>query len=281
MPLSYDPNARYELDVRDVQYREIDGEPLLGRLYRPRGEGPFPAFVAMHGGAWTRGDRLGHLSFVEPLAASGIVVVSLDFRQAPAHPYPASVRDVNYGVRWLKAHASDFNADADTVAALGESSGGHLAMLVGMLPRNLQYASEPLGDGAGFDASLRYVICTWPILDPYARYLFAQETGRDDLVTRTEGYFPTRGAMQQGNPQMILERGERTETPPVLILQGTADVNVTPEMQERFASAYRAAGGTCELHVFAGTAHGGWPSDQSDQGLDLIKAFIARQIIAA
>jgi acetyl esterase/lipase len=274
----YDPNARYDIDERDVAYREVAGQPLLARLYRPRGAGPFPALIALHGGAWTRGDRLSHLSLVEPLAASGIVIVSLDFRQAPDHPYPASIQDVNYGVRWLKAHATEFHADTSQIGALGESSGGHQAMLVGMLPGDPRYAADAVREAPGLDASLRYVICTWPILDPYARYLFAKDTGRDDLVTRTEGYFRTAGAMKEGSPQALLDRRERVETPPVIIMQGTADVNVTPAMQERFASAYRAAGGVCELHLFPDMGHGGWPKLQSEQALDLTKAFIGRRL---
>src|ERR1043166_7096187 len=104
----YDPAARYELATEDVEYRRDGDEVYLARVYRPQGAGPFPALLDIHGGAWSMGDRLNDAPMDEALAASGLVVVAPDFRLAPQHPYPASLADVSYATRWLKAHAADF-----------------------------------------------------------------------------------------------------------------------------------------------------------------------------
>jgi acetyl esterase len=273
--------GRYKVGVSDVPYRSEDGHETLARVFRPDGgDGPFPAMVFVHGGAWSMGDRTGGSWVYEPLVASGMVVFSIDFGQAPEHPYPEPLTEINYAVRWAKAHAADFNAASDTLGIMGSSSGGHQAMLAAMRPDDSRYAALPFAEAPDVDARVSYVVGCWPILDPFARYLFAQETGRDELVTRTEGYFGSQEAMQEGNPQLILDRGEPTELPPLLILQGTADTNVRPEMQERFVKAYRARGADCEIEIFPDMPHGTqqWPEAETSRAQDAIRAFVARQI---
>ncbi|HZR98360.1 MAG TPA: alpha/beta hydrolase [Chloroflexota bacterium] len=279
----YDPAAQYEVSTEDVEYRREGGEAWLARVYRPRGAGPFPALLDVHGGAWSMGDRLNDAPMDAALAASGMVVVAVDFRLAPQHPYPASLADVNYATRWLKAHAADFGADPRHLGGLGSSSGGHQIMLSAMRPRDPRYAAIPLSEAPDADASLAYVLACWPILDPYARYLFAQETGRKELVTRTEGYFLTVDAMQEGNPQCILDRHEAATLPPVVLFQGTADTNLTVEMSERFVASYRAAGGQAELELFPDMPHGfgNQPGPEAERAIALMKAFVARQLATA
>lgn len=90
--------ARYAIDVEDVEYLRHGDKPLLARIYRPRGTGPFPLIIDLHGGAWTKKDRTSDAGTDEPLAKSGVVVVALDFRMPPvlylqgsadvAHPAP-------------------------------------------------------------------------------------------------------------------------------------------------------------------------------------------------
>src|SRR5437868_1181128 len=120
--LSYDPTRQLEFTVEDVEYRHDGRQGWLARLYRPQGAGPFPAVIEMHGGAWNNGDRTNNPALAEGLAASGVFVASIDFRMGGEHPYPSSLIDINYAIRWLKAHATEFNADPTTVGGLGVSS---------------------------------------------------------------------------------------------------------------------------------------------------------------
>src|SRR5919109_4326013 len=73
----------YDLAVEDVEYVRHGDQPLLARLFKPRGSGPFPAIVELHGGAWNLGDRLMDVAINKPLAQSGVVVAALDFRMPP------------------------------------------------------------------------------------------------------------------------------------------------------------------------------------------------------
>src|SRR5260370_19650044 len=94
----------YEIDVEDVEYLRHGDIGLLARLFKPRGQGPFPAVVELHGGAWCLGNRLQDTSINEQLARNGIVVAALDFRVPLATSYPGSLIDINYRIRWLNSH---------------------------------------------------------------------------------------------------------------------------------------------------------------------------------
>src|SRR5205807_9939784 len=139
----------------------------LTLIVQPQGTGSFPTLIQVHGCAWFSGDRMSNQSMNEALAAPGVLVASIDFRTPPEHPYPASLVDVNYATRWLKAHASDFNASPNQVGGMGSSSGGHIVMLSAMRPRDPRYAAVPLPEAPSVDASLAYLTLVWPILDPY------------------------------------------------------------------------------------------------------------------
>jgi acetyl esterase/lipase len=274
---------------RDVPFfRHADGE-LLARVYQPQGPGPFPALLDVHGGAWNLGDRLQNELVDTALAASGIVVVAVDFRLAPHHPYPAQVQDVNLATRWLKVHAGEFNASSERLGGLGSSSGGHTVALSALRPRDPRYAALPLPEAPGADAGLAYLLLLWGVLDPLVRYRYAQPL-RDGnlpgtvphLARYSEDYFLTEEAMVEGNPQMILERGEPVDLPPALVLQGFPDSNVPKSIPERFVEAYRVRGGSIEIAWFPGSPHGFMrdPGPPTDRGVALAKAFIARQLAA-
>ena len=278
--VTYDPRATYPVRTYDVEYLETAGQKWLARVYRPEGPGPFPALLDIHGGAWSGGDRMGDELIDNALASAGLVVVSIDFRIAPEHPYPAQVQDANYAVRWLKAHAGELGADASVVGALGRSSGGHTVLLIGLRPRDPQYSALPLPEAPEADASLDYVMALWPVLDSYARYQNAQENQNAHLVEASLGYFLTEEAMQQGNPQGVLERGEQQALPPAQILHGSADTNVPLHLVERFAENYRAAGGESTLEVFLDEPHtfAAQPGPVTDRAIELLRAFIAKQV---
>src|SRR5712671_4198311 len=126
--------TRPDIRVEDVEYQRQGGQALLARLYRPAGTGPFPAVVQVHGGAWVNKDRTDNDFIARAFAESGILVASLDFRMPPDAPYPASLADINLGVRWLKARARTYGSRPDWVGLFGTSSGGHQVLLAAMRP---------------------------------------------------------------------------------------------------------------------------------------------------
>jgi len=271
--VAYDPAYKCEITVHDSEYQS----GLAVRIYQPAGAGPFPGLVDVHGGVWTNGDRTANEVMDWALAESGIVVAAVDFRQSPDHPYPAQVADVNLATRWLKAHAVEFNADPDTVGGIAGSSGGHTVLLSAMRPNHPAYSYIDL-PGSDADATMKYLLLGWPIVDPYARYRFVQETGNDRIIGLSEAYFRTTDAMKEGSPGQILQRGEEAVLPPTLIVQGTADNNLPVPVTERFAADYRKAGGDLELEMFPDMPHlfGNTPGPDSDRAIALMKKFASR-----
>jgi acetyl esterase/lipase len=283
---------RYDIKVEDVEYNRHGGTPQLMRLYRPQGTGPFPIMVELHGGAWCRQDRLADVVIHEALAKSGVIVASLDFRQPPVAPYPASFQDIHYGIRWLKARAAELGSRPDMVGSMGNSSGGHQAMLLGMRPFDARYGALPLAGGSpGPDATVRCVIMCSPVIDPLGRYHYAKELKAkgqpypalvDEVLPCHDAYWQTEAAMAEGAPARALEQGEKVELPPVLYLQGTEDVAHPRPHLDRFVAAYRKAGGMVDLELFDGEGQGfimrkaGSPA--SNRALDLIVEFVHKQI---
>jgi len=261
----------------DVEYQRQDGQALLARLYQPIGPGPFPAVLEVHGGAWTGGDRFNNVAIAEALAADGIVVLSIDFRMPPQAGYPDTIADVNLGIRWLKANAEKFHSRADLVGGLGTSSGGHMLLLSAFRPNDPRYGKLPL-PGSNVDASLRFAIACWPVADPLERYRAKKAAGQDRFVVAHDRFWPSEAAMEEASPTLMLKRGETVAKPPVLIMQGTADDNLTPTMADDFAAAYNAAGGTVTKEIFPDQPHAFIPnaptSPASLRALALIRSFV-------
>src|SRR5262249_41471769 len=125
-----------DFDVEDVEYLRHGDKPLLARVHKPRGEGPFPALVECHGGAWCLQDRHTEKLRHQFMASHGIVSIALDFRSGNEAPYPASVQDINYAVRWAKLNARTLKTRPELVGLSGQSSGGQLAMLLPLRPHH-------------------------------------------------------------------------------------------------------------------------------------------------
>lgn len=281
MTTAYDPAATFEIKVSEVELRRASsGRMLVARIYQPQGVGPFPALLDLHGGAWNNKDRTANEPMDRAVAASGVLVAAVDLTLASEAPYPASVQDANYGVRWLKAKATGYNGDASRLGVLGSSSGGHVAQLLALRPRDARYGAIPLPEAPTVDAAVAYVATRSPISDTVARFRQAEKMQRESMMKNNQLYFRPWDSIVEANPQQILERREASALPPMLIMQGALDDNVLPAIQETFAATYRAAGGECDLHVFPGCEHE-WvatPGPQTTRAHEMVKAFIARQL---
>jgi acetyl esterase/lipase len=284
--LSNEPVAFH---TQDIDYLRIGGEIFQATVYQPEGPGPFPAILDVHGGAWVREDvrRDEHALMDKTLAAMGMVVVAIDYRQNPQHHYPDSVADVNFAIRWLRANGAKFNASSQIVGVFGSSSGGHLVLLNAMRPTDPRYGALPQAGMSPKSARPDYMILVYPISDPIARRAYAQKVGNAAPVKSTDIYFSPAGSIEDGNPQLILDRREAVKLPPALLIQGSADTtgivkdtNMSPDIQELLAASYRAARGKMQLELLPGAPHNfvNMAGPNLDHALDLMKTFIAQQL---
>ncbi len=285
-------------DTKDIEYLRHGDKPLLARVFTPRGAGPFPALVECHGGAWCLSDRKTEHLRHEFMASHGIVSIALDFRSGTEAKYPASVQDINYAVRWAKLHAGDLKTRPDLVGLSGQSSGGHLAMLVAMRPHDPRYAAIALPAGSPrLDASVPCVVMSWPVINPLSRYRHAKRAlaGANapewpkNIIPRHDAYWPSEAEMAEGNPMLALERGEKVQLPPAIWFQARgdlvhdykdADFEFPGNEPQRFVANYRKAGGEIELRYIEMERHAGHTPDLSKIGgafADMVK-FVGSHI---
>lgn len=254
----------YEFDVADVEYIRHGDKPYLARVFRPKGAGPFPVMIDLHGGAWCNQDRTTNTELSEAMAHSGIVVVALDWRMPPDAPYPAAQADINYGVRWAKAKAAGWNGRSDKVGIVGISSGGHQAMLAAMRPADERYAGISSPDVKGKDARIACVVLCWPVIDAVGRYRYAKEwvargghpAQLASVIPSHDKFWGSEAAMIEAGPPQMLERGEKIEMPPVLYLQGDADLMHPRAQLDTFVRLYRNRGGQLDLQLYPGEEAG-------------------------
>jgi acetyl esterase/lipase len=116
---------------RNRPYAESSGKPLRADVYTPRGAGPFPGVLVVHGGAWVVGDKAHMRHVCERLAQGGYVAVAINYRLAPLFPFPAQIEDCKAAVRWMRTQAKELNIDPERIGGFGYSAGGHLVALLG------------------------------------------------------------------------------------------------------------------------------------------------------
>jgi acetyl esterase len=278
MTIRFDVSAPYEVDERDVPYMKVAGADQLARVYRPKGAagGSLPALIDVHGGAWNRNDRTSGALHCRALAACGLVVASLDFRQGPQHQHPAASEDIATGVRWLRAQARELGADTRRLGIVGSSSGGQLALLHALTSMD--------------DLAVAYAIALFPVADPLARYRYVlgrehepvPESGFDAkrLIASHRAYFKDEAAMAEASVTKLVAERRTRALPPVFVAQPELDDNVSAEITEAFVAAYRAAGGAIEHTHFPGERHGftSKASPETDKCIALMRNFIGTQI---
>jgi acetyl esterase len=128
------PHQPADVEVRrDLTYRHVDGRDMKLDAFVPAGGGLRPGVIVIYGGGWVLGSKALSEPMARMLADRGFITFAVDYRLAPAHPFPAAVDDVQASVEWVRAHASDFGLDPARVGAIGGSAGGHLAGLLATL----------------------------------------------------------------------------------------------------------------------------------------------------
>ena len=296
MSVRFDVSAPYEVEEKDIRFARPDRTELKVRVYRPKGEAaaPLAAVVDVHGGAWSRGDRTVGPHHGRGLAAAGLVVVSLDFRQAPEFKHPAAAEDVAAGIRWTRLHAKKLGVDPQKIGIVGSSSGGQLALLAALRPGAPELDGTPIVvpdgtlDERRSDESVRFACALYPVADPHARYHYALGRKNDPsfaegaarLASSSVNYFGDEATMRAASVTRIVESGEALAMPPVWLAQPEMDDNVPAEITDAFVRAYEKAGGRIERVRYPGAKHGfiGQESATTTKAIADMREFIGRQL---
>jgi alpha-L-fucosidase 2 len=249
---------------RGLAYREVDGESLLADAFVPDGNGPFPALIVVHGGGFTAGDRVDHVKPLLDLLTDGAwAVITVDYRLAPKHRYPAPVEDVERAVDWVHAHATELKVDPSRVALVGESAGGYLAALVGARAQGRQRVKAVVAFYAAHDQE------TW------ARHAGALAGSTQALYGLTGPDPAALKLLRAASPIHAVS----AKSPPFLLIHGTADEQVPYEQSTLMCTALWASGAQCELYSVPGGAHG-LNSWEGDTRLTLYKARLTEWLLS-
>lgn len=218
------------------------------RVYRPSDEPGLPVVVYFHGGGWVICDLDTHDHTCRDLANdTGAIVVSVDYRLAPEHPYPAAPDDCEAAVRWVAEHAAALGGDGTRLAVAGDSAGGNLAAVTAQRCR----------DHGG--PALRFQLLVYPATG-------TPEDDRPSLSDNAEGYGLTRERMRWFTGHYVPDRSRREEPgvapiraadlaglPPALVI--TAEYDPLRDEGEDYAAALRAAGVPATASRYDGLIH--------------------------
>ena len=229
------------------------GGALPLRLYRPKGTAKtavLPALVYFHGGGWVIGDLDTHDTLCRELAnGSGAAVVSVDYRLAPEHPFPAPVDDAFAATKWIAANAPSLGVDANRIAVGGDSAGGNLAIVVALMARD---AGGP---------KLRFQLLIYPATDFSNTQISYEENGGVlPLTTPVMLYFKRHYVGHLGQAAVTDWRASPLSAPsvkglpPALVM--TAGYDVLRDEGQDFADRLESAGIAVERRHYPGQIHG-------------------------
>lgn len=260
-------------EVRDVAYWQGDDfDKAKNRLdvYAPRGPGPHPVVVFVHGGGWVLGDRQqvggNYPQLGRRLAGQGIVAMVISYRLGFSYRHPAQVDDVARALSWALSHAAEYGGDPNAVFAMGHSAGAHLVALALCDPKYLRaYGASPAQLAGGITVSGPYDV------DRLGRSLLF---GGLTMVIPTFG--PDREVWRDAVPANHLRKAK---PPPFLVAWADGDPELLRRHGARFAAQLQAAGVSTQTLETSFSDHFSVITDFADQGDALGKTaleFISR-----
>lgn len=202
----------------DVVYAERDDGPLHADVYEPAGDGPFPGVLLVHGGAWRRGGKERMARIATRLAEHGYVAVSIDYRLAPAHRFPAQLEDCADALRFMAASAARLDLDPGRIAGFGYSAGGQLVGLLATAGPDAAFASPHSDAGASPPRLRAAVLGGAPVaLDQLGPHRVLEDFLGSTLAARPDLYL-------QASPLHFVS----PDDPPVFLYHGKVDWIVAP-----------------------------------------------------
>ena len=228
--------------LSDIEYSRVDGVSLRLDASLPAIGEPAPAVILVHGGGWVRGDRRVEVEpLFKPLADAGFAWFSIDYRLATdVMQFGVAVEDVEQAVRFVRAHAADYNIDPTRLALMGESAGGQLAAMAALR--------------AGAEASVRAVVALYTPTDLVS--LFRNSTFIPAQIRDQVRGTPFEGLVVAGLSQLSPIENVRRDMPPFLFIHGTADSLVPFSQSTQMCARMKQVGASCEVYPVEGAGHG-------------------------
>ncbi len=239
--------------ITNVVYGKGGNEELKLDIVRPKENSgtPMPAVVFMHGGGWAIGDKSKGIWYLRDLAKRGYFGVTIDYRlTGKGHKFPAQIEDCKCAVRFLRAHAKEYNIDPDHIFAWGGSAGGHLAALLGTTDGLKEF--EGTGGWENYSSKVQAVMVFCGVMDLYS---LSKQNKADGILKKLIGGYTDefKDAMNRASPISYITKNSA----PFLLVHGDADEEVSFKQSQAFAEALKAAGVDVEFITIKDGKHGG------------------------
>jgi acetyl esterase len=261
--------AGYNLDLPAIGALEekVDlRQDLRADIAVPKGSGPHPVVIYLHGGGWSLGSPVSFRELGMQFAAAGYLTINLDYRLAPEHPFPAALEDTAFAIEWAAAYARRWNGDGRQIAIGGDSSGANLAVgaLVSIAPELRALVRAALLFYGVYD--LRATAARTQAFPGLQQQLKSYLSGREDLFDD-----PRASPLKAVAPGLL---------PPCFIIGAGTDTWCLPDSLT-LAQALSAAESSYELHVMEGMPHGFMQMSALDgrrAAMRLMREFLARNL---
>jgi acetyl esterase/lipase len=242
-------------------------------LYVPKSEKSLPVIIWVHGGAWQSGGKERPVPL--PYASEGYAVASVEYRLSQHATFPAQIEDCKAAVRWLRAHAREYNLDPNRFAAWGESAGGHLVALLGTTGNVKAF---DVGENPGFSSRVQAVIDCFGPTDFLQMDAHRLPNGQvHDTADSPESKLI--GGPIQENKDKVVKANPITyvskNDPPFLIIHGDADPLVPHHQSELLDAALKKAGVPVTFYTVKAGGHGNFRDPNVPP---LIKDFLTKQL---
>ncbi|OFW20919.1 MAG: hypothetical protein A3H97_10240 [Acidobacteria bacterium RIFCSPLOWO2_02_FULL_65_29] len=270
--------------VPNITYRTVSNWDAKLDIIQPRGlTTPNPTLINYHGGGWTAGTKESVTISLLPYLQMGWSVVNVEYRLSNVALAPAAVEDSRCALRWVYKNAKQYNFDVKKIVTTGNSAGGHLALVVGMLPASAGLDNTCAGDRAGgsnasgpnnTDEMKVAAVVDWygitdvnelldgPNMKSYAVAWLGAMLNREEIA-------------RQVSPVTYVRAG----IPPLISVHGDADPTVPYSQKQRFHQALDRVGAAHELVTVPGGRHGGFTDAEQVRNYAAIRGFLTKHNI--
>ena len=266
----------------DVPYAKRDGRELHLQIFVPtrHGDGAetrYPLVVYVQGSAWMEQEIYRYMAQLERIAARGFVVAIVQYRPSTLRPFPAQVQDAKTAIRFLRKEAARFHIDPARVALMGDSSGGHTALLAGFTPNHPELDTPLYGE---FSCGVRCIVDYYGPTD--IRRMNERPSTQDHISPdspegRLIGGCNVLENPEKAAPTVVMHYVGPDPLPPLLILHGTKDRLVPFYQSILLYEEMRKWGKDVTFYRIQGADHGG-PAFWAPKTLDVVCGFLARHL---
>lgn len=259
--------------IRDVEYGNGGDVSLKLDIVRPKTQpkDPMPFVIFIHGGGWKAGDKQTGIPHLIPLAQKGYFCATINYRLTDVAIFPAQIEDCKCAIRWMRAHAKEYNADPKRIGVWGGSAGGHLVALLGT-----SGGEKDLEGKGGWEkeSSSVQAVCDW--FGPTDFLKIAEDAKKRGMTGEQIGKLGANGCISKlvggkfwEKPDVCKKAGPITyvtkDDPPFLIMHGDKDNEVPVSQSQVFYDALKKVGVDATLKILKGAGHGFGPKFDADK----------------